>query len=206
MATPGVTSALTRALGPIDKLMSMVNRRKGFARPNRFEVDFSGLIKLNLSETKGNDTLADMGTLVDSISIPGRSFSTFEYSIWNHPIKVPSGYDEDDIEIVFNITNDFMPKMIMDAWFAKVINQWSYLVSYDSDYKCDITIKQLNENDDVIFTAKLINAYPISVKGVFLDNNSESSISRFSSTIAFDRFISDNKNIAGMPISSFVKM
>lgn len=189
-------------MASINALKSLIQKRGGFARPNRFMVDFSSLSKLNIT---GLADLSDLSLLVDSISIPGRALNTFEYAIWNHPIKIPTGYDEDDIEIVFNITNDFIPKMIMDAWFAKVINQWSYLINYDSDYKCDITIKQLDEADRIIFSAKLINAYPISVKGVFLDNNSESSISRFSSTIAFDRFISDNSDITtGMPLQQFI--
>lgn len=191
-------------MASINDFKTTISKRGGLARPNRFEVDFSGLSKLNISEL---DSLKDMSFLVDNISIPGRVISTFDYSIWNHPIKVPGGYDEDDIEIVFNITNDFMPKLIMDKWLAKIINQWTYLVSYDGDYKCDIIIKQLDEADRIVFSAKLINAYPISVKGVLLDNSSESSVSRFSSTIAFDRFVSINKEITtGMGIRSLVEM
>lgn len=176
----------------INNLKTLINKRGGFARPNRFAVDFSSLMNLQIV---GLPDLSDLNLLVDSISIPGRNIDTFEYSIWNHNIKVPSGYSEDDIEIVFNITNDYLSKTVMDKWLGKVINQWSYLVSYDSDYKCDVTIKQLDESDKVIYSAKLINAYPISVKGVLLDNNSESAISRFSTTLAYDRFVSDTKDI-----------
>lgn len=179
-------------MASINNLKTLINKRGGFARPNRFAVDFSSLMNLKIV---GLPDLNDLNLLVDSISIPGRTINTFEYSIWNHNIKVPSGYDEDDIEIVFNITNDYLSKTVMDKWLGKVINQWSYLVNYDADYKSDVTIKQLDENDKVIYSAKLINAYPLSVKGVFLDNNSESAISRFSTTLAFDRFVSDTKDI-----------
>lgn len=191
-------------MASINDIKSLINKRGGLARPNRFMVDFSYLINLNIAPL---DNLKDLNLLVDSISIPGRSINTFDYSIWNHPIKVPGGYDEDDIEIVFNVTRDYVSKVIMDSWFAKVINQWTYMVNYDSQYKSDLIIKQLDENDKVIFSAKLINAYPISVKGIFLDNNADSSVSRFSSTIAFDRFVSDNSDITtGRPIREFIEM
>jgi hypothetical protein len=181
-------------MATINDIKSIIAKRGGLARPNRFMVDFSGLLIPNISgavSIPGLDSVSarDLNFLVDNISIPGRAINTFEYAIWNHPIKIPIGYDEDDIEIVFNLTNDFMPKRIIDGWSSIIINQSTYLAEYDSAYKRDIIIWQLDENDNKKYGVKLLGAYPLASKGLFLDNSAESTVSRFSCTLTFNRFI-----------------
>jgi len=185
----------------IEDIKTVISRRGGLAKPNRFKVDFAGLSAIRLDV---DVNYSDLNFLVDNISIPGRVINTFEYAILNHSVKIPSAYDEDDVEIVFNLTNDFMPKKIIDAWAAKVINQGSYLASYATDYKCNVTISQLNENDDVVYAVILKGAYPIASKGLFLDNSAESTVSRFSCTLTYDRFenVKDERESYGRPIST----
>jgi hypothetical protein len=182
-------------MATINDIKNVIGRRGGLARPNRFMVNFTGLLaqKPGSIPIPGLDpeSTRDLNFLVDNISIPGRAINTFEYAIWNHPIKVPIGYDEDDIEIVFNLTNDFMPKKIIDAWSAIIINQSTYLAEYDDAYKRDIIIWQLDENDNIKYGVKLLGAYPLASKGLFLDNSSESTVSRFSCTLTFNKFINE---------------
>lgn len=184
----------------INDIKTVITKRGGLARPNRFRVDFS-----SLTQIMPDQDLRELNILVDNISIPGRVINTFEYGIWNHTIKIPSGYDEDDIEIVFNLTNDFMPKKIIDAWSARVINQKSYLASYDADYKYDIEVWQMDEYNNDVYGVKLMGAYPIASKGLFLDNSAESTVSRFSTTITFNRFVMLNpSSTAGKPIADYI--
>lgn len=173
-------------MSSIDKIKGIISRRGGLARPNRFMVDFTSL-RYEVP-TASADATVDLNFLVDNINIPGRAINTFEYSIWNHSIKIPAGYDEDDIEIVFNVTNDFLAKKIIDEWSAKVINQKTYLASYDNDFKKDINIWQLDDRDKKIYGVKILGAYPISSKGLLLDNSAESTVSRFSCTLTYNRF------------------
>lgn len=182
-------------MATIQDIKGVIGRRGGLARPNRFKVDFSGLLAqgAGANPIPGLDlvNIQDLNFLVDNISIPGRAINTFEYAIWNHPVKIPTGYDEDDIEIVFNLTNDFMPKKIIDAWSSIIINQSSYLAEYGDTYKKNIIIWQLDENDNIKYGVKLVGAYPIASKGLFLDNSAESTVSRFSCTLTFDRFVNE---------------
>lgn len=173
-------------MAKIDDIKTLINKRGGFAKPNRFAVDFSGLA----SKISGFDTdqFRDLNILVDSLSIPGRTISTTDFGAWRHTIKVPTAYTEDDIEMVFNVTNDFTSKKILDAWLNLVISEESYLVAYDSEYKIDIKISQLDDNDNETYSANIYGAFPISVKGLPLDNNSESAVSRCNATFAYDYF------------------
>ena len=173
-------------MSKIDDIKTLVNKRGGFAKPNRFSVDFSGLA----GKILGFDTeqFRDLNILVDSVNIPGRTISTTEFGAWRHVIKIPTAYVEDDIEMVFNVTNDFTSKKILDAWLNLVISEESYLVAYDSDYKIDIKINQLDDKDNIKYSANIYGAFPISVKGLPLDNNSESAVSRCTATFAYDYF------------------
>lgn len=175
-------------MASIKDLTSIITRRGGYARPNRFFIDLSSLQSQQFSTIKENIGAQDLNFLIDSIPLPGKTTNTIEYSIWNHPIKIPVGYDEDDLEVVFNLTNDFFPRRVMDEWYDRVINNKSYLFSYDSAFKYDIKIYQCNEYNDKIYGIHVKGAYPISIKGILLDNNSESSISKFSTTLTFDRY------------------
>lgn len=190
-------------MATLEDIKGMVNRRGGFARPNRFIVDFSGL--KSIADQLQNTDIVDLNFMVDSITMPGRTLTTFDYAIWNHPIRIPGGYSEDDIEIVFTITNDFAPKIIMDAWLALVVNQWTYHAAYASEYKKDFEIWQLDEADKKVYGVKIMGAYPAAVKSLLLDNNSESAVSRFSVTIPYDRFVILNpSNPVAKPISNYV--
>lgn len=188
-------------MATINDIKTVISKRGGLARPNRFRVDFS-----SLNGIMPDQDLRELNILVDNISIPGRVINTFEYAIWNHSIKVPSGYDEDDIEIVFNLTNDFMPKKIIDAWSAQIIDQKNYLMSYDTDFKYDIEIWQMDEYNNDVYGVKLMGTYPIASKGLFLDNSAESTVSRFSCTLTFNRFVMLNaSSSAGKPIGNYIE-
>jgi len=171
----------------IDKLIGVVGRRSGFAKPNRFMVDMSNVVaKLNL----GSDVNAahDLNILVDNINMPGRTLSTIEYSIWNHNVKIPHGYEEDDITITFNLTGDFFIKRLLDEWHKKVIDHSTYLLSYAEDYLCDIKIYALGEKNEKNYGVHIKGAYPTAVRGLLLDNNSESTIAKIETVLSYQRW------------------
>lgn len=176
-------------MASVDNIKSTISARGGFAKPNRFKVDFSGLLSKFPSNQFGIRDIADMNIMCDSCTIPGRTLLTTDWSIWNHQIKIPvGGYDEDDIEMVFNVTNDYFIKRIFDAWLDLVVNQDTYHVGYDASYKADLIISHLDERDNEVYRAKIQGAYPLTVKPISLDNNSESTVSKFSTAITFDRY------------------
>ena len=180
----------------IDKLLKTISAHGGLSKPNRFKVDFSGAIaKLGMSRD-----YADVSFLCESTSVPGRQLTTIDYSAWGHTSKVPTGFVEDDVEMVFSVTDDFLTKRFIEEWMAKSVDPISYILKYDSEYKADIDLYQLsdkvNENGEakVIYAARLIDAYPYSMKGISFDSSAESSFTRFSCTFAHSRVQYDFKD------------
>lgn len=167
----------------INAFKSIIAKRGGLSKANRFDV----LINLPPS-IASDDRGRDLSLLCESAQLPGKQITTIEWSLYGHNIKVPTNFIQEDATLVFNITNDYYAKKIFDSWQNKVISNESYLLSYDSDFKVDILIRQLDETDKIVYTTQLLNAYPISVQSVALDNSADSQTQKLSVVFAYDNF------------------
>jgi hypothetical protein len=164
----------------INDFKSVILRNKGFARPNRFEIEIS-----NVPGWSGNTR--DLKFLCETVNLPGKQITTLDYDIGTRrPLKIPTGYIEDDVTMVFNLTNNYAVKVALDKWMEQIINVNTYLLSYDTSYKRDISITQLNEKNGQVYTAQLRNAYPITVNSIDLDSNSESTVQKVTVVFTYD--------------------
>jgi hypothetical protein len=166
----------------INDFKSAIMRNGGLARPNRFSVTFASL--------PGSSSVSmDISFLCESVNIPGKQITTLDYDIGTRrPLKIPTGYIEDDVTMTFISTNNNAIKKAIDEWMKKIINIDSYLLAKDHQtYKTDITIRQLNESDKEIQNVKLQNAYPITLNSIELDNNAESAIQKISVVFTYDK-------------------
>jgi hypothetical protein len=164
----------------INDFKSAILRNKGFARPNRFEIEI-----LRVPGWSGNTR--DLKFLCETVNLPGKQITTLDYDIGTRrPLKIPTGYIEDDVTMVFNLTNNYIVKEALDKWMGRIINADSYLLSYDTTYKRDISIAQLDENNSRVYAVQLRNAYPITVNSIDLDSNSESTVQKVTAVFTYD--------------------
>jgi hypothetical protein len=167
----------------INAFKSIISKRGGLSKANRFDV------LINLPPNIGSDDRGrDLSLLCESAQLPGKQITTLEWSLYGHNIKVPTNFIQEDATLVFNITNDYYAKRIFDIWQNRVISDVSYLLAYDSEFKVDILIRQLDEEDKIVYTTQLMRAYPISVQAIALDNNAESQTQKLSVVFAYDNF------------------
>jgi hypothetical protein len=161
---------------------SAILKNKGFARSNRFKIQITDIPGSGELDTR------DLNFLCETVNIPSKQINTIEYDRIGmaRPLKIPTGYTEDDVTMNFNLTNNYVVKTALDSWMEKIININSYLLSYDAEYKRDIAIAQLDESDGVVYAVQLVNAYPISIGSIDLDNGAESSISKVTVVFTYD--------------------
>ena len=104
-------------MSDIDKLKSIIAKKGGLAKANRFNVMFTppsgSLLNLNLqgaiaSAISGNFSAKnlvndprDISLLCDSVSIPGKQISTLDVQTVKQLVKVPYGYLTDDVSLSF---------------------------------------------------------------------------------------------------------
>lgn len=157
----------------IDELKSTIGRRNGLARSNRFLVRLTppigGVYKLDTED------LRDLSILCESCSLPTRSITTVDYKLLRHSIKIANGYTNSDVSFTFNLTGDYLVKKVFDLWIGQIININQYSAAYVNKYTAVVDIQQLDSFGLPIYAVKLLDAYPLSVQSISLDNNSSDS-------------------------------
>lgn len=188
----------------IDAFKATIGKRQGLARANRFAIFMSppssSLLNLDI-ESIGASLVSgsfdprslvndprDIALLCESCQIPGRQITTLDYSLIRQQLKVPNGYLNEDITFVFHLTNDYYMRNIFDKWSQIVIDQVTYRVSYASQYKRDITIQQLNEQNIPVYGVKLKNAFPVTIQSIDLNNTSADTTQKLSVTFTYEDF------------------
>ena len=167
-------------MSSIDNFKSAVLRNSGFAKSNRFAVKIFAV-------PGWSGSTQDLNIFCESVSLPGKQINTIDYDIGiRRPLKIPTNYTEDDITMVFNLTNNYLAKKAIDEWMKSIIDVDTYLLSYDSDYKRKIEISQLDENNSTVYSMTLKAAFPISMNAIEFDNGSENTVQKLSVTFAFD--------------------
>jgi hypothetical protein len=157
-----------------------VQRHRGFAKANRFAVEITNMPGLSTEGAR------DLSFMCESVSIPGKQITTLDYDNGTRrPFKIPTGVLDDDVAITFNLTNNYFVKQAFDTWLNTIIDQ-QYLLNYIDKYVREVTISQLDENDNEIYSVVLKNAYPFQVAAIELANASTDTISTVTVTFACD--------------------
>lgn len=188
----------------IEKLKSLVSKKGGLAKANRFNVMFTppkqSLINLDLqgllsSAVSGNfnaknliNDPRDIALLCDSVSIPGKQISTIDYQTTRASIKIPYGTIHDDVALSFLLTNDYYMKTMFDKWINSIVDYDTYAVAYKDDISTDIIIQQLNEKDIPVYGVKLEGAFPVSMGEVALGNEA-TGIQKLNVSFAYDKCV-----------------
>jgi len=166
----------------IQQFKSVIGARGSLAKTNRFKVTIP--LPFALLGENGRD----LSLLCETCSLPGRLIQTTDFSPWRNPIKIPTGYTDEDVNMTFYLTNDYYAKNILDKWMQSIINVDSYLLSYPEQYRSNIQIHQLDERDNIRYTSVLVDAYPIGVNSVELDNNTTDSFQKVTATFTYKTF------------------
>jgi hypothetical protein len=166
----------------INDFKSAIIRNGGIAKANRFYVTFAAI-------PGSSESTRDISYLCETTSIPGKQITTLDYDIGTRrPLKIPTGYIEDDVTMTFILTNNNFIKTAIDKWMQKIINIDSYLLTSNySEYKTEIGITQLDEQNKEVHKVTLQGAYPITLNSMELDNNSESTIQKVTVVFTYDK-------------------
>lgn len=207
---------------PIDDLKSVIGKRQGLARQNRFMIfmtpptpiltnlDLQGVADSSILGTfKPNQLIndpRDIAMLCDSCSLPQKELNTVDYQTYRQTNKFPVGYNVNDVDFVFKLTNDYFIKKLFDRWMNLIVPTETYKINYRDEYACDVIISQLNEQNIPVYSTRLINAYPIVVNAIELNNASADTIQQLTVSFTFEDFkpeyltvsaVNEVKNIIG---------
>ena len=192
-------------MSSIERLKSLISKKGGLAKGNRFNVIFtppkqtllnfdlesiiSSAISGNFSAKNLINNPRDISMLCDSVSIPGKQISTIDYQAQKQAIKIPYGTLHDDVSLTFLLTNDYYMKSMFDQWINNIVNSDTYGVSYKKDIVTDVIIQQLDEQNTPIYGVKLEGAFPTTMNEIVLSNESTDTIQKLNVSFSYDRYV-----------------
>jgi len=167
-----------------DVLSAILATRNGLAKTNRFNVIFS---------VPGGNTRAaqEIAILCESCSIPTHAITTTDYAPVRHPVKIPTGYTNEDVSFTFLLTSDFYLKELFDSWLERVVDPISYRIPYQEDYSSDVTIEQLDSENNKAYSVILQKAYPTSISAITLDSSANDQVQKMTVTMTYDDIVKD---------------
>jgi hypothetical protein len=193
----GLLDDIKNTINPvtIDQFKATIGKRGGIATTNRFAITITppNQALFNLDGLLGGGALIndprDINILCQSCSLPGKLVMTGDYDAYGaNPRKYPQSSTQEDVTFNFLLTNDFYAKKIFDKWQNSIVDQVSQLVSYDSEYKTDVFIQELDKDNTPVYAVRLRDAYPTSVNSVDLTNDNTDTTASVSVTMTYDYF------------------
>lgn len=158
-------------------------RGSDLARQNRFIVEI------------GDNNFVSL--LATATTFPLLSINVKQYKIFGPAYQRPisSEYGGDGISITFLVDRDMTVKKYFDLWTQSVVAPTGG-VSYQSEYVKPVTIKQLNAQDQVVYTVKLLEAFPRNLNLMSLNQAAQNQVHTLDVLFAYRYWISLDTQVA----------
>jgi len=163
----------------VDVLKSVIGKRNGIARLNRFTIELPRISGTTI-------TLDETTVLCKTASIPGKGIATHDRSIMTENEKIGYGYIVQEVPMTFFLLNDYGMRDYFDKWMNSIVNQETHEVSYKTEYQKNIRIHQLFfpiesknllsenlslKNVNKIYSIELENAFPTTLNSIDFSND-----------------------------------
>ena len=159
-------------------------REDSLARVNRFEV----IIPSPRGMSDVNRSYADFTSLYcEMASLPPVNISTKSFKIFGPTYQRPFGaeYGGEGISLTFHVDRDMNVKKFFDDWTSIVVDPDSGLVNYQENYTSTITLKQLDEQENITYELELYEAFPRSSNLLELNNSAQNQTHRLNVLFAY---------------------
>jgi hypothetical protein len=163
-------------------------RVRGLAKQNRFEIQMPTPNALGSKITQNESRMINM--FCESTSLPTQTIGVRTQRIYGpaYPRPVSTDYGGDGIALTFLIDQSMDIKNFFDAWLSMIVDPHQYFVHYQSDYVVPIRISQLDNQDRVIYSVVLEDAFPRSVQMLEVNNSSQNSVHKLTVNFVYRRW------------------
>ena len=192
--------------------------KNGVARTNRFEVliplpgaiqgDTSNILQENATSFNAKDVLKLVGSfvggggnevarglnyMVEQTEIPGKNLTTTDVRYNGDFFKLPYSVVYGAQQFTFRVSRDMYEKNIIDDWMNSIFDPITHEISYMDDYVTDITINQLDEQDNVVHSIILKDAFPSMCNPLTVSNEESNQFHRLSVQFMYRRWKKPNE-------------
>ena len=174
-------------------------RQRGLAKQNRFEILFP--IPAGLQRVFKDIQIVNM--FCESTSLPPQNINVKTQRIYGPVYQRPvsADYGGEGITMTFLLDQQMDIKALFDSWLGIVVDPKQYFVHYQNDYVVPIEIRQLNEKDEVTYSALLEDAFPRNYTLLELNQSSTNSFHKLSVTFVYRRWTPNHRISNGITYS-----
>lgn len=155
--------------------------KSGFAKPNRYRVEFflpSGVAASAdfVSATNrygGDNSLVQIGNAANgnqqvnischTMTMPQRSLMTYEIKQNFAPVRLPYSATYDPVTFSFYADNRYSQRDFFDAWQGAVTNIGSNTMNFYKEYVSDIRLIAQDDAGRDTYAVTLFDAYPLNI-------------------------------------------
>lgn len=171
--------------------------KHGLARTNRFQVIIQlpeKIVDQASAEAKTSSNLAKwfgeaikivkiftgkgsseftrgLDIMTSQTELPGKTINISETKYNGDTLKAGQSILYGQHQFVFKVSSDMYEKGIIERWMDLIVDPNTHEVGYQNTYATNITINQLNLNDEIVYSVRLIDAFPVNVNSMVLSNS-----------------------------------
>ena len=201
--------------------------KNGVARTNRFEVliplpsmvagDSSNVSQERSTSFNAKDVLKlvssfygagsgevarGLNYMIEQTEIPGKNLTTTDVRYNGDYFKLPYAVVYGGQQFTFRVSRDMYEKNIIDDWMNFIFNPTTHEIAYMDDYVTDITVNQLDEQDNITYSVILKDAFPVMCNPLTVSNEEQNQYHRLAVQFMYRRWEKPGQRNSGGGISS----
>jgi len=197
----------------IGRFIAQVAQGEGFARPNRFLVDFIAPQGVNYDTSLANEVIfweevknstygpqlqeetelrRGLRAFCESIEMPGRNLNTTEFKTYGPKREIVYGHSfSGEVTATFYTDKYLRQRSFFELWQKAAFDQGTNNVNFYNEYVGAIRVYQLgafaeeNDRDRISYGVHLYECYPKAINAVNYNQGSNDEIQKVSITFAF---------------------
>lgn len=154
---------------------------QGLARTNRFEVIIDSPLSLRNQDSRKVSLFCEVS------NFPPLSLNVRQLRIFgpNFQRPIASDYGGDGLSMIFHVDREMKVKSFFDSWLELIVNNVDWTVQYPDDYQTTISIRQIDEQNNVTYEIELQEAFPRSMNIMELNNSAQNQTHRLNIIFAY---------------------
>jgi hypothetical protein len=146
------------------------------------------VIKYVSSFLNGPEITRGLEIMLESTDIPGKSLTTTEVKYNGDYYKLPYANVYETQQFVFKCSKDMYEKNIIDEWMKMIFDPTTHAIGYMDDYVSNITINQLDEQNQVVYSVILKDSYPSLCAPITVSNEDKDNFARLQVQFMYRRW------------------
>lgn len=144
----------------------------------------------------GSEITRGLDIMIESTELPGKNLTTTEVKYNGDFYKIPYANVYETQQFMFKCSRDMYEKNIIDDWMNLIFDPKTHEVGYMDDYATNITINQLNEQDEIVYSVILLDAFPTMCTPLTLSNEDRDQYARLQTMFMYRRWEKAEDNVS----------